>query len=138
MKLICAVMVVLFTQVSYGYSCQERIVFMYVFKVQSLITQKIKGADSLKEAIAYCQSELASVKDEAKKAVADCDRMKFDAAPDDKLIEEMYPVERDTVMLEEKQFAHDLTDKYRKNLDVLKLCRDYGKDSPYIKSKLVP
>lgn len=129
-----------FTQVCAAYTCEERISFMYLFKVQSLITQKIDGKDSLKESITFCQNELSSYKDEVKKFMKDCEAGKIETSSvlaDDQLIEEMYREDRGTIMVEEKKFAHSMVDKFQKNLDILKLCRDYGKDSPYIQSKLV-
>lgn len=136
MKLMSISIVMLFSQVCFAYSCEDRVTFMYLFKAQTLITQKVTSAESLKASIGFCQDELKSFKDEAKKSINDCFTSKIDLVNDDKLIEEMYKDDRDSVMIEEKKFAHDLVEKYKKDLDLNKLCRDYGKGSPLIKSKM--
>lgn len=136
MRLVLIGLIGLFSQVSYSYNCEERVTFMYLFKAQSLISQKIKDADSLKKGISFCQNELAIYKDDAKKSIAECNTSKQDIINHDSLIEEMYKDDRDSVMAEEKTFAHGVVEKFKKELDLLKLCKDYGKSSPLINSRL--
>lgn len=137
MKLILLIMATLSTQLCFGYACPERVTFMYLFKTQSLITQKLTDAASLKNSISFCQEELKNFKADAKKSIEDCQVSKNDLSVDQQLIEEVYKDDRDAVMIEEKKFAHGIVEKFKHDLDLFKLCRDYGKGSPLIKAKLV-
>ena len=139
MKSCIFLMTLLVTHLTFAYSCEERVVFMHLFKAQGLIAQKIKGPDfkeSLKKGIEYCQEEMGPYKVKFKESMLNCLSDKKEPGNDDSLIEEMYSEANNLVVTDEKKFAHSMVEKYRADFDLDKFCREYGRGSPYIKAKM--
>lgn len=143
MKLFILTIFLLVSQASYAYTCEERTVFMFLFKIQSIISQKIKGADSLSDGIRFCKSELNQQKKLAGEMMLACGKQKPDFSAnneiDDKMVEEFFNnIDNSSLAADEKKFNLDLVDKNKSkaDLDLEKLCVTYGKGSPLIKFKL--
>lgn len=139
MKSCIFLMTLLVSQLTFAYSCEERVIFMHLFKIQGLIAQKIKGPDfkdSLKKGIEYCQEEMAPLNVKYKESFLSCTSNKNEPGNDDSLIQEMYSEANNLVVSDEKKFAHSMVEKYRADFDLEKFCREYGRGSPYIKAKM--